>query len=205
MKVIIKPSKFLRKLFKSLIWERKNNQKEIWLTFDDGPHPKTTDFILKTLKEENIKATFFLVGEQIETFPDLYKRIKLEGHTIGNHTYSHLNGWITKNKIYFNDIEKCQKLMPENLLFRPPYGKLSFWQIKKLKKQFKLVLWDVLSGDYKKNITPFQVKKNILKHSESGSIIVMHNNKNSLAKIKPILKSTIRELKRKKFKFRSTW
>ena len=84
-------------------------------------------------------------------------------------------------------------------------GKLSFWQIKKLKKQFKLVLWDVLSGDYKKNITSLKVQENILKHTEPGSIIVMHNNKNSLAKIKPILKSTIRKLKRKKFKFQSTW
>ena len=125
--------KFIQALFPSLIWRKETNNKEIWLTFDDGPDPEVTPWILSTLAEEKIMATFFLVGQQIIQFPEIVTEIEKNGHVIGNHSFSHLNGWKSSNKIFFKDVEKCQELIPQNNLFRPPYGKLRFSQIQKLK------------------------------------------------------------------------
>ena len=191
--------------FPSLVWKQKCSQNNIWLTFDDGPFPDATHFILKILKAEQVKATFFLVGQQIEQYPDLFNQIIKDGHVIANHSYSHKNGWKSNNSTYLNDIEKCQKLMPENKIFRPPYGKISPLQISKLKTKYKIILWDVLSWDFLPNITPEKVKDNVLKNTTSGSIIVFHNNQKSLKKLIPILKETIQELKQKGFLFSTSW
>ena len=197
--------KFIQSLFSSIIWRKETINKEIWLTFDDGPHPEVTPWILSVLKEEKVKATFFLLGEKIEEFPYLKTKILNEGHTIGNHSYSHRNGWICNNDIYFNDIDKCQKLMPENKLFRPPFGKITIPQLVRLRKIYKIVLWDVLSLDFQKNITPNKVEKNILRNTSHGSIIVLHNNKKSYRKLQPILSRTIQNLKKSGFNFSATW
>jgi peptidoglycan/xylan/chitin deacetylase (PgdA/CDA1 family) len=135
--VIIKTPNFIRFFFPSLIWHKKNLTNSIWLTFDDGPSEEVTPFILNVLKEENIKATFFLVGEQIQKNPFLMKEIMADGHKLANHSFSHKNGWMTKNSNYFDDIEKCQKLLPVNKLFRPPYGKINPIQINYLKKKIQ--------------------------------------------------------------------
>ncbi len=197
--------KFIQSLFSSIIWRKETINKEIWLTFDDGPHPEVTPWILSVLKEENVKATFFLLGEKIEEFPYLKNKILNEGHTIGNHSYSHRNGWTCNNDIYFNDIDKCQKLMPENNLFRPPFGKITIPQLMRLKKIYKIVLWDVLSLDFQQNITPNKVEKNILRNTSNGSIIVLHNNKKSYKNLQPILSRTIQNLKKSGFNFSATW
>ena len=197
--------KFIQSLFSSIIWRKATINKEIWLTFDDGPHPEVTPWILSVLKEENVKATFFLLGEKIEEFPYLKTKILNEGHTIGNHSYSHQNGWTCNNDIYFNDIDKCQKLMPENNLFRPPFGKITIPQLLRLRKIYKIVLWDVLSLDFQQNITPNKVEKNILRNTSNGSIIVLHNNKKSYKNLQPILSRTIQNLKKSGFNFSTTW
>ena len=197
--------KFIQSLFSSIIWRKATINKEIWLTFDDGPHPEVTPWILSVLKEEKVKATFFLLGEKIEEFPYLKNKILNEGHTIGNHSYSHRNGWTCNNDIYFNDIDKCQKLMPENNLFRPPFGKITIPQLVRLRKIYKIVLWDVLSLDFQQNITPNKVEKNILRNTSNGSIIVLHNNKKSYRNLQPILSSTIQNLKKSGFNFSATW
>ena len=149
--MFIKTPKLVQYFFPSIIWKKKNREKKLWLTFDDGPNPEVTPWILKCLEETQIKATFFLVGEQIEEFPDLVGAIINEGHIIANHSYSHLNGWLCNKEKYLSDVEKCQELMPKNQLFRPPYGKITKAQIKLLKEKYKLILWDVLSCDFQQN------------------------------------------------------
>jgi peptidoglycan-N-acetylglucosamine deacetylase len=203
--LFVKIPKFIQILFPSIIWRQKNYQNNIWLTFDDGPTPKVTPFILNTLKEEKVKATFFLVGEQIERQPDLYNQIISDGHVIANHSYSHINSWKSNNLDYLNDIEKCQQLMPKNKLFRPPYGKISALQIRRLKKKYKIILWDVLSWDFSLSIAPSKVKRNVMENTKQGSIIVFHNNQKSFQNLTSILKETIQELKQKGFSFSTTW
>ena len=203
--MFVKPQKFIRNFFPSIVWSKENSQNNIWLTFDDGPSPKVTPFILNILREEQVKATFFLVGEQMEQYPELFNQITANGHTVANHSYSHINGWKSNNSTYFNNIEKCQKFIPENKLFRPPYGKISPLQIRHLKKKYKIILWDVLSWDFSLNITPKKIKENILKNTVSGSILVIHNNQKSFNNLKSILKETIQELKQKGFSFSTTW
>jgi|TARA_B110000459_G_scaffold163641_1_gene180618 peptidoglycan/xylan/chitin deacetylase (PgdA/CDA1 family) len=197
--------KFIQALFPSLIWRKETKNKEIWLTFDDGPDPDITPWILAVLKKENVKATFFLVGEQIEEFPELIGAIIKEGHTIANHTYSHKNGWLTAKEKYIADVEKCQELMPKNKLFRPPYGKITKAQIELLKDYYKIILWDVLSWDFQQNTSPKRVQENILKNTKEGSIIVLHNNQKSYKNLHPILEKTIQILKEKGFFFSTTW
>ena len=188
-----------------MIWKNKTHKKKIWLTFDDGPNPESTPWILSVLKEQNIKATFFLIGKQVKRFPKLFHKIKEEGHIVGNHSFSHLNGWNTCTNEYIQDVKKCQELMPCNRLFRPPYGKLTPIQIKKLKKKYKIILWDVLTLDYQKDITPKQIKRNTLQNIENGSIIVFHNNKQTKQKLKHILREIIVHIKQEKYDFSITW
>jgi len=203
--LFVKTPKFIRAFFPSLVWRKENSQNNIWLTFDDGPSPQVTPFILKILKEEDVKATFFLVGEHINRYPDLFNKIITDGHVIANHSYSHKCGWVSDKSDYFNDIEKCQKLMPENKLFRPPYGKISPRQIRYLKKKYKIIIWDILSWDFDINSTPKKVKENVLKNTTSGSILVFHNNQKSFKNLTPILKETIQKLKQEGFTFSTTW
>ena len=197
--------KFIQALFPSLVWRKETLNKEIWLTFDDGPEPDVTPWILSVLKKENITATFFLVGEQIEEFPELVGAIIKEVHTIANHSYSHKNGWLCTKEKYIADIEKCQELMPNNKLYRPPYGKITKAQITLLKEKYKIILWDVLSWDFQQNTSPERVQGNILKNTKEGSIIVLHNNQKSHKNLFPILEDTIQKLKEKGFSFSATW
>ena len=203
--MFVKIPKFVKALFPSLVWRKETLDKEIWLTFDDGPSPEVTPWILSVLKKENVKATFFLVGQQIEKFPKLIDAIIKDGHTIGNHSYSHKNGWLTNKKKYLEDVEKCQALIPNNKLFRPPYGKITKSQITVLKEEYKIILWDVLSYDFRQNINPKIVQENIINNTSVGSIIVMHNNQISFNNLKEILEKTITQLKAKGYKFSATW
>ena len=197
--------KFIQALFPSLVWRKETLDKEIWLTFDDGPTPEVTPWILSVLKKENVKATFFLVGQQIEEFPELVGAIIKDGHKIANHSYSHKNGWLTNKEKYLEDIDNCQELMPNNKLFRPPYGKITKAQIAVLKEKYKIILWDVLSYDFKQNTSPKKVQGNIIQNTTSGSIIVMHNNQMSFKNLEPILEKTIQQLRAKGYNFSTTW
>ncbi len=201
--MFIKPLAFFRFFYPSLIW-KKEGTKKIWLTFDDGPTPEVTEYILSVLKSEKILATFFLVGQDILNNQRIYQKIKIDGHTIGNHTNSHLNGWKTCSRKYIQDIEKCQELMKENILFRPPYGKMTSTQIHKLKKKYKLILWDILSYDFKEK-NPSNLKSNVLDNISDGSIVVFHNNTKSYKLLKETLKDIIVELKEMGYSFSSSW
>ena len=202
--MFVKPSKIVQLFYPNLVWKNQTESKKLWLTFDDGPHPDVTPWILSVLNTEKVKATFFLVGRQMEEFPELVSEIKKNGHLIANHSYSHKNGWITDDSTYFQDIERCQKLMPGNNLFRPPYGKLSFTQIHKLKKKYKLILWDIMSMDFSSS-SPKKIIKNVLENIDDGSIIVFHNNIKSFKNLKSSLPNIIKELKKRDYTFSTTW
>jgi peptidoglycan/xylan/chitin deacetylase (PgdA/CDA1 family) len=176
---LIKTPYLLKKFYpKELIWSKVRNHKIIYLTFDDGPIPIVTPFVLETLKIFDAKATFFCIGENISKNPEIYERIKTDGHAIGNHTYNHLRGWSTDDDIYLENIIKCQELTKTSL-FRPPYGRIKKSQIKLLKSKYpeqKIIMWDVLSGDFDLKLSPEKCLKNVIKHTSNGSIVVFHDS-----------------------------
>ncbi len=163
----------------------------MFLTFDDGPIPEVTPFVLDLLKEYKAKATFFCVGENILKNKAIYERIIHEGHSIGNHTFSHVNGWKSENKKYLEDVDQCQMLV-ESKLFRPPYGKLKPSQIQSLKKQYSIIMWDVLSKDYDFRISPEKCSQRVLKQVKPGSIIVFHDSKKAESKLRYALPQTLK-------------
>jgi len=203
--VFVKTPKIIQWLFPSLIWKMPEKKKQLWLTFDDGPHPEVTPWLLEVLEQHNIHATFFLEGRYIQEYPELYQTILTKNHAVGNHGFAHKNGWLSTVKNYLKDVEQCQKLMHKNTLFRPPYGKISYKQISELKKKYKLILWDVLSWDFKKNNHAKKIKTNVLNNISNGSIIVFHNNKQSFINLKKVLNEILVELKKRGFTFSTTW
>jgi len=198
---IVKTPKFVQSLFPSLVWKKENSEKEIYLTFDDSPTPEFTYWILNLLSSLNIKATFFCLGESAEKHPKIIDAILNNGHQIGNHTYSHKNGFLCSNKTYLQDIDRCKNVLPNTNLFRPPYGNMYPWQINKIKEKYKIIMWDVLSYDFTENISEKQLKKNILKNTKGGSIIVFHDNKKSEKILKGNLEEILKTLLRRGFKF----
>ena len=145
------------------------------------------------------------MGQQIKENLDLFNLIKEKGHTIGNHTYSHRNGMILSKKKYLSEIDNCNKYMPENKLFRPPYGKIRPDQIKKIIKNYRIIMWDIMSWDFKKNKSPNVIKKNVLNNISNGSIIVFHNNTKSFNCLSVVLEDIISEMISKGFSFSATW
>lgn len=165
----------LTKAFPSLIWKIPTNEKVLYLTFDDGPVPEATPWVLETLKKYNAKATFFCVGDNVRKHPFLYEQILKEGHSVGNHTFNHLNGWTTKPEDYVKNIEKAAELIDSNL-FRPPRGLLKNSHFQLLKNKYKVIMWNVLSVDYDKKLSQEQCLKNVTDNAKSGSIIVFHDS-----------------------------
>lgn len=186
---LVKTPNFIKSFFKDLVWSFTISEKKLYLTFDDGPTPETTLFILAQLKKYNAKATFFCVGENIEKHSVIFNQIIDEGHAVGNHTKNHLNGWKTGTLKYIENIEKTQKTIENQYLsntklFRPPYGKIKFSQIKKLRENgYKIIMWDILSGDFDVDISKERVLNNILKNTVNGSIIVMHDHQKAKDKL----------------------
>jgi len=166
----------LKLVFPQLIWEVKTGRKEIFLSFDDGPHPEITARVLDILDNYQAKATFFCVGHNVKKFPETYREILSRGHKTANHSFNHLNGWKTPSQIYYNNIEKCASLV-DSKLFRPPYGRISLKQIAHLKKKYSIVMWSVLSMDYSKKISPEQCLTNSITYTKPGSIVVFHDSK----------------------------
>jgi peptidoglycan/xylan/chitin deacetylase (PgdA/CDA1 family) len=150
----------------------------VYLTFDDGPHPTITPFVLDELKRFNAKATFFCIGKNVEQYPEIFQRILDEGHSVGNHTFNHVNGWKSNNFHYFKNIGKAGQLIKSNI-FRPPYGRITYAQaigIEKLFPKMKIIMWDVLSGDFDVNLSPQQCLNNVTQTTQPGSIVVFHDS-----------------------------
>lgn len=186
---LVKTPWWLRALYPSLVWRGKGDGKTIYLSFDDGPHETATPFVLDQLKQYNAKASFFCIGKNVSAHPALYQRILDEGHSVGNHTHNHLNGWKVKDDVYLDDIRQASTLVKSGL-FRPPYGRIKRAQVKKLRQQHpgvKIIMWDVLSGDFDVDLTGEACLGYVLYHTRPGSIIVFHDS----AKAFPRLQYTL--------------
>lgn len=185
----VKTPKIFQNIFRSYIWNIPTKKKEIYLTFDDGPIPEITPWVLKTLSDYNAKATFFCIGENVKNHPIIFQNIIDQGHTIGNHTYHHLNGWKTSTQTYLNSMDKAESIQYStgsrynyskqfaSKLFRPPYGKIKPGQAKKIiEKGYKIIMWNVLSGDFDQKLIKEDCYQNVIKNSKNGSIIVFHDS-----------------------------
>ena len=179
---LIKTPFWLRALYPNCTWKIPSKEKVIYISFDDGPHPEATPFVLAALKKFNAKATFFCIGNNVLKHPNVYESILLQGHQVGNHTYDHLNGWKTETPTYIENIKDATNLIESNL-FRPPYGRITRKQIKNIKSDSKcpqhIIMWDVLSGDFDLKLTGEDCAKNVIKNTQPGSIIVFHDSQKS--------------------------
>lgn len=179
---LVKTPPVIKTLFSDFIWSMPSEDNEVFLTFDDGPVPDVTPWVLDVLLDFDCRATFFCVGENIRKYPHIYERILKEGHTSGNHTFNHLNGWLTDTDTYLDNVALCDQYVASNL-FRPPYGKIRPKQASQIKSQKDIIMWDVLSGDFDRNISPEQCLQNVIKNVETGSIIVFHDSKKAEEKL----------------------
>lgn len=189
----------LRRLFPSFICEIKKTN-NVFLTFDDGPTYSHTEKILAILKEHNVSATFFCVGENVKKHPALHSKMIDHGHSVGNHTMRHLNGWKTSSKEYLLDINNASKDI-KSKLFRPPYGKINFRAIRSIRKNYDIIMWDILSGDFDANCSKEKVVSNVLNNVKAGSIVVLHDNENFGEKTLAALPKIIEGIKSKNLSF----
>ena len=198
----VRTPRFVKSLFPDLIWDKQGDAKNLYLTFDDGPTPDVTEFVLDTLAQFNAKASFFCIGRNIVQNREIFQSIKDADHSIGNHTYNHLNGWRTDSTKYLNDIEECQRLVGTDL-FRPPYGRITPKQASTLAKSFQVIMWDVLSGDFDRVLTPEKCTQNVLDHARPGSIIVFHDSKKAETKLRYALPLVLQHFTELGYAFRS--
>lgn len=201
----VKAHWIIKKLFLNYVWEIPNNENKVYLTFDDGPTPEITEWVLSNLKEYNSKATFFCIGDNVRKFPEIFQKVINEGHSIGNHTFNHLNGWKTSASDYIENVKLYEtehfKLNTEHCkLFRPPYGKIKPSQSKILRKfGYKIIMWDIISYDFDAKISKEQCLENVLKNVKTGSIIVFHDSKKAFTNLEYALPRTLDFLKEKGF------
>ncbi|QNK62246.1 polysaccharide deacetylase family protein [Pedobacter sp. PAMC26386] len=200
---LVKSPLLLKWYYPSLVWNKSRSDKVIYLTFDDGPIPVVTDFVLNTLKSFNCKATFFCIGDNINKHAEIFEQVKNDGHAIGNHTFNHLKGWITEDKTYIQNFKECQKLTNTSL-FRPPYGRIKKSQINQLRKinpKLNIIMWDVLSGDFDLNLSPEKCYENVIKNTRNGSIIVFHDSLKAFERLKFALPATLKFLTAQGYEF----
>lgn len=205
MKYFVRTPWWLKKIYPSYIWHIKTREKVIYLTFDDGPHEQATPFVLDELKKYNATASFFCVGKNVKDHPAIYNRILEEGHATGNHTHNHLNGWKTSDKEYLQNIAEAATYI-DSALFRPPYGKIKTFQAKNIKAAMKkeaakIIMWDVLSGDFDTTITNEECLQNVVMNTGKGSIVVFHDSEKAFPLLKYTLPRTLDFFANRGFRF----
>lgn len=221
---IEQPSKWMKWLYPKALWRMDAAEHSVYLTFDDGPIPESTPFILDTLKEHGVKATFFVVGENVKRYPDLFRRIISEGHSIGNHTYNHMGSLKHYVKTYLSNIETADAVMQtaanvggsensllftlhsslEKPLFRPPHGWMWLRAYHLLmKKGYTIVMWDLVTRDYSRNLNAFDIFRNVVYYTRNGSIITFHDSLKSIQKLKYALPASIRFLKEQGYELKT--
>ena len=201
----------LKYLLPHRIWKFPSDEKAIYLSFDDGPIPEVTPWVLEQLKSYNAKASFFCIGDNVQKHPEVFREILAEGHSIGNHTYNHLNGWMTSTEKYVSNVLQAQEEIESFgnteipvKLFRPPYGRLKENQARLLReKGFSIVMWEVLSIDYDARLTPEKCFQNVLKNAGPGSIIVFHDSLKAEKNLKAVLPKVLRYYSDKGYDFRA--
>lgn len=203
----VKSPRWIKHLFpEGIIWDMPETEDNaIYITFDDGPHPTITPFVLAELEKYNAHATFFCVGNNVARYPDTYKQMLAEGHTPGNHTYNHLNGWKTANNHYIRNINQAAKHI-DSLLFRPPYGRIKLSQYRKMKRNnpgWKVYMWDILSGDFDRGISPEQCLDNVLSNIRPGSIVLFHDSEKAWDRMKFALPRVLEYCHQKNWKVKA--
>lgn len=195
-----KTPRIIQTLLPNYTWYIPTSEKVIFLTFDDGPIPEATPWVLDTLRTYSAKATFFCVGDNVRKHPDIFQKILAEGHAVGNHTFNHIKGWGTNNSDYLENVERCAQMV-SSLLFRPPYGKLKPSQMRQLKSLYKIVMWDVLSGDFDPGISPEQCLQNVMENIQPGSIVLFHDSLKAETRMRFALPRVLEQLTREGWKF----
>lgn len=190
----VRPPLLARIIWPGLLWRMPATSRVVYLTFDDGPEPKVTPWVLDQLAAHGAKATFFCIGRNVEANPGLMTRIRAEGHAVGHHTHGHVNGWHTPDRSYFRDVLKGQQCTG-GVLFRPPYGRLSPRQARALKKRFTVVMWDVLSGDFDTRADGPECAQRTIRHVRPGSIIVFHDSVKAAPRLRIALPQVLTRLK----------
>lgn len=191
----------MKVIYPNIVWNKHSKEKVLYLTFDDGPTPEITERVLDTLDMYQAKATFFCLGRNVERHPGVYDEILKRQHAVGNHTYSHLKGWKTKNQEYYRDIELAGQII-DSKLFRPPYGQIKRSQIRHLKNKYEITMWDVMSHDYEQRVSKERSLNAVLKYTKSGSIIVFHDSVKAYEKLSFILPALLEEFSSNGFTFK---
>jgi peptidoglycan-N-acetylglucosamine deacetylase len=203
---LVKTPWLLKLIYSQCVWKLPAKEKVIYLTFDDGPHPEITPFVLSTLKKYEAKATFFCIGKNVAAYPDCYRNILEQGHRTGNHTNNHLNGWKVKDEEYINDIMAASKYIDSDL-FRPPYGRITRFQIKALREKknnpFNIIMWDVLSGDFDKAIDGEKCAMHVIAHARKGSVVVFHDSEKAFPRLEYALPKVLQFFSKKGYRFES--
>lgn len=195
--------RWLRILYPNRTWSLPVDEKILYLSFDDGPHPTITPRVLALLKQYNAKATFFCVGNNVEKYPAVFNSIQAEGHSLGNHSFHHLNGWKSDNQIYIDDVKKADRLIHSNL-FRPPYGRLKFSQASALLQMgYELIMWTVLSADYDRNITKEQCAMRVIKNITPGTIVLFHDSEKAEERMLYALEELLNDATKKGYQFKA--
>ena len=197
---LVKTPQFIQNLSPNYTWRIKKKKKVLYLTFDDGPIPNVTPWVLKQLEEYDARATFFCVGENIRKHPEVFHQVVEQGHAIGNHTHNHLNGWLSDNIPYFHNVRHCANLA-QSVLFRPPYGKLKPKQAQFLQRHYRIVMWDVLSGDFDPKLSEEQCLANVVNNAEPGSIVVFHDSLKTEDKLHYVLPRVLEHFANKGYYF----
>jgi peptidoglycan/xylan/chitin deacetylase (PgdA/CDA1 family) len=201
---LVKTPAWLRAFGKGRTWKMDTTEKILYLTFDDGPHPTATPFVLDQLKLFNAKASFFCLGKNVKQYPETYTRILDEGHQVGNHTHDHLNGWKTDDKIYLENIRLAQQYIDSHL-FRPPYGRITRFQSKVVREQLKMqvIMWNVLSGDFDVALTPQRCLDHVTLNAREGSIIVFHDSEKAWPRLEFALPKVLEHFTKEGYRFNS--
>jgi peptidoglycan-N-acetylglucosamine deacetylase len=197
---LVKTPRFMQSLFPNYTWNIKTDEKVLYLTFDDGPIPEVTPWVLEQLANYDAKATFFCVGDNVRKYPSVFQQVLDEGHSVGNHTYNHLSGWSTDNIPFFHNIRHCARVVNSGL-FRPPYGRLTPSQTQFLTRHYRIVMWDVLSGDFDQSISKEDVFDNVILSAKRGSIIVFHDSLKAKERMQYALPRVLEHFSAKGYRF----
>lgn len=196
---LVKSPWWLHSLYPKLVWHKPVDEPLVYLTFDDGPTPEVTEWVLNQLAKHGAKATFFLIGKNVVEHPDIFKKTKDAGHSVGNHTHNHLNGWKHDTEAYLQNVQLCTEQVDSHL-FRPPYGRVKYSQSKALRMDFDIIMWDVLTGDFDTSIDGEKCFQNLRKNVRPGSIIVFHDSVKAWPRLQYALPKTLEYLKEKGFR-----
>lgn len=197
---LVKTPQFIQNLFPNYTWRIPTKEKVVYFTFDDGPIPEVTPWVIDQLAGYDAKATFFCVGDNIQKHPEVFQQVVDAGHAVGNHTFNHLNGWANENIEYFHNIRYCANQM-DSVLFRPPYGRLKPKQAQFLQRHYRIVMWDVLSGDFDPKLSPEQCLNNVINNVRPGSIVVFHDSLKAEDKLSYVLPKALEHFAEQGYRF----